>query len=162
MISDLISEEEIAEACYTFVCADLYFHKLWPWHLLIQHLPKLTSDKAKWLAIEAIGNVCGLGKSNKTRIYSCVSSDSFVEKHAVDYLHEVSMRAKLIGQSNGKGSVAQNDELFCLIEGVLLPKHREDEILPTINFVNLSGRLQTLRDIALGIANRQHTLLTVS
>ena len=57
------------EACHIFAITDPFFHKLWSWDKVIEILPKLKNVKAKWFAIETIGEVCSLGEESKSRLF---------------------------------------------------------------------------------------------
>ena len=71
--TDFPYELKIMESCHIFAITDPFFHKLWSWDQLIEILPKLKNVKAKWFAIETIGEVCSLGEESKSRLFEEVS-----------------------------------------------------------------------------------------
>ena len=152
-------ELRILECCHIFVTVDSYFHEFWSWNRLLEIIPNLTNDQAKWYAIETIGEVCRLGEETKQTLLKNISSnDQTALQHSLNNLQKLKVISKVKAEDViDSENVPSN---LSVIENVLLPK--SDNVANNIVFVSLESRKKILTDMASGIASRKTIFLMVS
>ena len=151
-------ELRILECCHVFVTVDSYFHEFWSWNRLLEIIPNLTNDQAKWYAIETIGEVCRLGEETKQTLLKNISSnDQTALQHSLSNLQKLKVVSKVKAEDIDSENVPSN---LSVIENVLLPK--SDNVPNNIVFVSLESRKKILTDMASGIASRKTIFLMVS
>ena len=125
----------------------------------------ITSDKAKWLCIKIIAELCSLGQQSEVDLFKQISPNGDYHKQCVEYLHAKSLEAQ--AQNDGQEAYFKDQTLisaesFCFVENVILSRVGIAEENSNGDFVTLPTRVKILHDMALGIADGKHTLITVS
>ena len=151
------------EACHVFAVTDRFFHKLWPWHELVDLLPNLSNEKSKWFAIETLGEVCNLGEKTKADIYKSLSSNDNL-KNALENIELKSLLCRKDSDMVDNNSDSANiPETLQAIENILLPKSVHGySSSSTFISLNTPRRKDILKEIALSISQRKSVFLVVS
>ena len=149
------------ESCHVFAVTDRFFHKLWPWHDLVDLLPNLSNEKSKWFAIETLGEVCNLGEKTKAVIYKSLSSNDNL-KNALENIELKSLLCKKDSAKVDNSDTANIPETLQAIENILLPKSAHGSLSSTFISLNTPRRKDILKEIALSISQRKSVFLVVS
>ena len=126
---------------------------------MLEIIPNLSNDQAKWYAIETIGEVCRLGEETKQTLMKNISSnDQKALQHSLSNLQKLNV-VSIVKDRDVIDSETVPSNLS-VIENVLLPK--SENVVGDIVFVSLDSRKKILADIASGIASRKTIFLMVS